>query len=305
MILDFNKIEKKYIRSLVRIKLSHQNSNIDFIKKSYDYEAVHFEHNYQFLIQSNIINEDGNFNDNHLQKLESIIQNDTQFNAFFLKILLSKKSTYSDYVGEYLRNFELNNDELIFQPFSEERIKYSGIRNLLSEFGLLRLGHNYTYHINAVHIKKILRIRKQSILTPKKLKSMLNEQNKIGQLAELRIVEYEKDRLKGLGISNDVEHVALANVALGYDIKSWETKNNERYIEVKAVSKSDYKFHWSKNEVEISERYGDKYFLYLLPVIDSKTFDIDSLVEIKNPHEVIFKEDSDYQKESESYLVWK
>ena len=30
-----------------------------------------------------------------------------------------------------------------------------------------------------------------------------------------------------------------------------------------------------------------------------------ALVEIKNPHEVIFKEDSDYQKESESYLVWK
>ena len=305
MILDFNKIEKKHIRSLVGIKLNHANSDIDFIKKSYDYEAVHFEHNYQFLIQSNIINEEGGINDTYLQKLESIIQNDNQFIAFFLKILLSKKSTYSDYVSEYLRNFELKDDELIYQPFSEERIKYSGIRNLLSEFGLLRLGHNYTYHINAVHTKKILRIIKQSIVTPKKLKIIINDQNKIGQLAELRIVEYEKDRLKGLGINNDVEHVALENVALGYDIKSWETENNERYIEVKAVSKSDYKFHWSKNEIEISEKYGDKYFLYLLPVIDSKTFDIDSLLEIKNPHEVIFKEDSDYQKEPEQYLVWK
>ena len=49
---------------------------------------------------------------------------------------------------------------------------------------------------------------------------------------------------------------------------------------------------------------GDEYFLYLLPVKDIKTFDIDSLVEIKNPYNVIFKEDLDYQMESEQYLVW-
>ena len=133
----------------------------------------------------------------------------------------------------------------------------------------------------------------------------LNKQNKIGQLAELRIVEYEKDRLKGLGINNDVEHVALANVALGYDIKSWETENNERYIEVKAVSKSDYKFHWSKNEIEVSEKFGEKYYLYLLPVIDSETFDIDSLVIVNDPYNEIFSKDTEYQKEPEQYSVWK
>ena len=155
-----------------------------------------------------------------------------------------------------------------------------------------------------LHIITKYYVRKR-ILLSKKLKRILDNQNKIGQLAELRIVKYEKDRLKGLGINNDVEHVALKNVALGYDIKSWETKNDERYIEVKAVSKLDYKFHWSKNEVEISEKYEDKYFLVPLPVIDNKTFDIDSLVEIKNPYDVIFREGSDYQKESEQYLVWK
>ena len=305
MILDFNKIEKKYIRSLIDIRLTYNRGDINFLRSRFNEEAAHFEQIFLFLVQSNILEDDGSLKAYDSKKLKSVVQSEKLFNQFLIKIILNNKSLYNDYVSKYLEKFELNNNELTYRPFAEERLEYSGIRNLLSEVGLLSLGQNFSYHINFDYHKKVLQKKKQAVITPKRLKSMLNEKNMIGQLAELRIVEYEKDRLKGLGINNDVEHVALANVALGYDIKSWETKNNERYIEVKAVSKSDYKFHWSINEVEISEKFGDKYFLYLLPVIDSKTFDIDSLVEIKNPHEVIFKEDSDYQKESESYLVWK
>ncbi len=212
---------------------------------------------------------------------------------------------YNDYVSTYLGNFELNNEELTYKPFSKERIKYSGIRNLFSEVGLLRLGQNYNYHINSIHNKKILNKKKQSVITPQKLKSILNKQNQIGIAAELRIVDYEQERLKKLGINNDIEHVALKNVSLGYDIKSWETTIDERYIEVKAVSKLDYKFHWSKNEIEISEKYGDKYYLYLLPVVDSETFDIDLLIIVKDPYNVIFSKDTEYQNKPEQYLVWK
>ncbi len=88
--------------------------------------------------------------------MRSTIQNDDLFDEFLINILLNKKSMYNDYVSTYLGNFELNNEELTYKPFSKERIKYSGIRNLFSEVGLLRLGQNYNYHINSIHNKKIL-----------------------------------------------------------------------------------------------------------------------------------------------------
>lgn len=305
MILDFNKIEKNCIRSLIDIRLTYRSTDINFLRSRFNDEAAHFEQIFLFLVQSNILKDDGSLKDYKSKKLKSVVQSEDSLNKFLINIILDKKSLYNDYVNQYFEKFELNNNELTYTPFSEEKFKYSGIRNLLSDVGLVSLGQNSSYHINFDYQKKVLQKKKQAVITPKRLNKILSEKNKIGLLAELRIVEYEKNRLKGLGINNDVEHVAMVNVALGYDIKSWETENNKRYIEVKAVSKSDYKFHWSKNEIEISEKYGDEYFLYLLPVKDNKTFDIDLLVEIKNPYDVIFKKDSDYQKESEQYLVWK
>ena len=296
MILDFNKIEKKYIRSLIDLKISFRSNDLNFLRSRYNENSAHFEQVFLFFVQSNIFNNNGSLKAFGLEELKLVIQDEELFNKFLIQIILNKKSSYSEYINKYLEKFELKNNELIYKPFSNERLEYSGIRNLLSEVGLLDLRQDYIYFIKPAYHNKVLRKKENSVISPKKLKRILDNQNKIGQLAELRIVKYEKDRLKGLGINNDVEHVALKNVALGYDIKSWETKNDERYIEVKAVSKLDYKFHWSKNEVEISEKYEDKYFLYLLPVIDNKTFDIDSLVEIKNPYDVIFREGSDYQK---------
>ena len=305
MILDFNKIEKKYIRSLIDIRLSYSSADINFIRDRYNDDAIHFEQIFLFLVQSNIFKDDGSLRDHNSKKLRSAIQNDHLFDQFLINILLNKKSVYNDYVSKYLGNFELKNNELTYKPFSKERIKYSGIRNLFSEVGFLNLGQNYNYHINTAHNKKILRKRKQSVITPNKLKSILDKQNQIGLSAELRIIVHEQDRLKKLGINNDLEHVALENVSLGYDIKSWESAIDERYIEVKAVSILDYKFHWSKNEIEVSEKFGEKYYLYLLPVIDSETFDIDSLVIVKDPYNEIFSKDTEYQKEPEQYSVWK
>ena len=305
MILDFNKIEKRHIRLLMDIRLSYSSDDINFIRDRYNDNVIHFEQSFLFLVQSNILKDDGKLKNPKPKQFRSIIQSDDLFDDFLINILLSKKSVFSDYVSEYLGNFELINDELTYKPFSKDRIKYSGIRNLFSEVGILSLGQNYSYHINSDHNKKIIRKNQQSVITPKKLQSILRKKNQIGLSAELRIVDYEHERLKKLGIKNDIEHVGLENVSLGYDIKSWETAIDERFIEVKAVSKTDYKFHWSKNEIEISDKYGDKYYLYLLPVIDSKTFDIDSLVIIKNPYDKIFLKDTEFQKEPEQYLVWR
>ena len=121
--------------------------HLSFIKKLYIEEAKYFNQNYQFLIQSRILKEGIIFERNIIKKIRSIIVNDGLLNEFFIKVMINKKSTYSDYVEQYLSKYELKNNELLFKAFYKERLKYSAIRNLLSEFGLIGLKSDYTYYI--------------------------------------------------------------------------------------------------------------------------------------------------------------
>jgi len=74
----------------------------------------------------------------------------------------------------------------------------------------------------------------------------------------------------------------------------------ELIIEVKAVSVEDYKFFWSRNEIEVAKIFGEKYFLYLLPVISKNTFEMEKLKIIRNPFKNVYTNQLEWQKEEES-----
>ena len=63
-------------------------------------------------------------------------------------------------------------------------------------------------------------------------------------------------------------------------------------IEVKAVSLNDYRFYWSKNEMKAARIHGDKYYLYLIPCMGYKKFDLGKMKIIQNPHKSILKNES-------------
>ena len=169
MILDFNKIEKNCIRSLIDIRLTYRSTDINFLRSRFNDEAAHFEQIFLFLVQSNILKDDGSLNDYKSKKLKSVVQSEDSLNKFLINIILDKKSLYNDYVNQYFEKFELNNNELTYTPFSEEKFKYSGIRNLLSDVGLVSLDQNSSYHINFDYQKKVLQKKKQAVITPKRL----------------------------------------------------------------------------------------------------------------------------------------
>ena len=65
-------------------------------------------------------------------------------------------------------------------------------------------------------------------------------------------------------------HIALTDVSAGYDIQSIKLINDKIekvFIEVKAVSLSDYKFYLSTLEYETARQYKEKYYIYLLQLI--------------------------------------
>ncbi|MDE6389225.1 MAG: DUF3883 domain-containing protein [Lachnospiraceae bacterium] len=106
------------------------------------------------------------------------------------------------------------------------------------------------------------------------------EKNKklIGDIGEKIVLTFEKNRLLQLGrqdLADKVEHVAKTKGdGLGYDILSYDIINDtvtEKYIEVKATTGNSTKpFDISANEVDISELYPEKYFIYRIFNIHNK-----------------------------------
>ena len=94
-------------------------------------------------------------------------------------------------------------------------------------------------------------------------KSQRNKQ-KAGENAELAVIRYERDKLNNLGhpeLADLVEQISKKNSAAGYDIKSYDVKDDgsfvEIHIEVKSAKRTSkyIEFFISENELEKFKKY--------------------------------------------------
>ena len=97
------------------------------------------------------------------------------------------------------------------------------------------------------------------------LSETLREARKLGALAEEAVVEYERTRLRKLGLvveASLVRRISQLNAAAGYDIESFDQKRTvleyDRLIEVKASQGKRVRFYWTRNEYKAAERYRDQ-----------------------------------------------
>ena len=207
-------------------------------------------------------------------------------------ILNAKKSKIKSLLDNLLDEFKVRDSEL-FKKKSVALPKYKKkIIVLLLDLKFLALKNDeYIVGKNYPVIFKYISQRRG--ISHKQLLNILKEKDKIGKLAEERILAYEKERLLNFGYAElNIEIVGRKNISYGYHIKSYEIRKNKLidiYIEVKAVSKTDYKFYWSRNEKETAKQLKDKYYIYLLPVLSNEKFEIDSLKKIKDPYNYVIK----------------
>lgn len=94
-----------------------------------------------------------------------------------------------------------------------------------------------------------------------------DERNRnLGFAGEKLVVEHEIQRLTDLGLidlAQRVEHVATCSDGDGYDVLSFDEHGVEKYIEVKTTKQSKgTAFFISRNEVEVSRKKGDQYWIY-------------------------------------------
>lgn len=98
------------------------------------------------------------------------------------------------------------------------------------------------------------------------LKAIQLRQEQQGQEAEAWVVKYERNRLRGHPLLEQVNCISSLAVDAGFDIVSFsttETMTFDRYIEVKSFHGSP-RFFWSANETRTAKSLGECYYLYLV-----------------------------------------
>ena len=302
----FEKIKLSQLYILCNILAEAEIRNVSIIKRKYLEKGLSFDETLSLLEDLKLVR----INSGELIPSNSLLNTHNSLDDFkklFLSVLFSASGLVSEELRNFLLNFQTKNGKIVFYASELKKIKFSDIRNLLLELEFISVSSdNATYIVNPNFVDLFVMQFSSQILSPESLKKKQTENESIGLSAEKAIIDFEIKRLSAISVlKNEIEHTSLHNVLAGYDIKSFEdyldsnSKRIERYIEVKAVSVDNYKFYWSRMEIEITKVFGEKYYLYLLPVISNNNFDFEKLIIIRNPFENVFSNVREWKKEEE------
>lgn len=95
-----------------------------------------------------------------------------------------------------------------------------------------------------------------------------NEQSKLeqGRTAEILTLNYERERLKSIGIDEKPSWPGLDDNFAGYDVLSFDHSTEgitHQMIEVKSSTLSPQRFYITRHEWKQAERVGDKYIFHI------------------------------------------
>jgi hypothetical protein len=307
MMGGFPEIRLKKIISFYDMMISVYEPTLRNVRARYERVSNDFDSVLQFLLKINMLKivED----EIKLKCLNQFRSNDIDsVKSQIVQELVNPTNQISKYLDDYLGNFTFRNERYIHYPSIDERLFYSKIRNLLIELNVIGIGDDgFFYYIHPKFTSLFSKFfGSVNGITPEQLKNIHLNNERIGALAELFILDYEKGRLRHYpGLKNKIEHVALKSVSAGYDILSFEIPSipsvqKKRHIEVKAVSPNTYHFFMSNREMEVASELGQEYCLYLVPVLSNETFDIHNLKIINEPMTILFQDEDKWHVEIEN-----
>ena len=109
---------------------------------------------------------------------------------------------------------------------------------------------------------------------------------RIGRAGELLVVHYEQQALLNAGkpeLAEKVRHIAdLEGDGAGYDVESFTSDGNKKYIEVKTTSGGkDSDFFITANELQFAKQHGENFYLYRLFEYDERAIRESSLSSVR------------------------
>jgi len=303
-------IKFNQIKTLIDIIYDTEIKDSEIIGKRYKNYSDNYLGVKNFLIKLRLIRE----NNKELSFLDSLNKyyheqiSESQLKSILLERLMSNETEISNEIYHFLNNFTPNRKSFSYKPKTSDRVQESHIRNLFMELDLIEYENKSGFYwIADSHFNSFEIYLNSKALSPAELDVLLNKKQELGSAAELTVLEFENKRLSAhKELKKKIDHVALNNVLAGYDILSWDVVQNKmhpipRFIEVKAVSRFEKKFFLTRNEIAKASEYGDRYHLYLLPVISSNKFDIDNLEIISNPIGNVLNNPQVWNQEVETY----
>ncbi len=224
------------------------------------------------------------------------------FDSFYATLISGIKNIYTDEVSTII-NCDKHYDEVKNQFFiyvNDIPLRYMGLAMLMEQTREFLRVKNRVYFIGIDNYLDV--IKQKPVVSLEELQEKLLRDAEHGEKAERFAYEFEKNRLKQLGIDKEPLRISSFDVMAGYDIVSYESSLSDcydRFIEVKAVSKIG--FYWSRNEYETAKLKADKYFLYL---VDLKRVNEPRYAPevIRNPSQDVMESDEWYV-EAQSYHI--
>ena len=292
------------LRAVVGVVGATQASSLgtkEQIEKVFSREEEGFEPVLNFCLRLGLVRSNG---DSVLSVAAGVPKaREGEFSGHLLYRLLRKRNRYRSEVYRFLGRFRVRNGEVSYTSPAQRRSEERATRNFLMELKLVFYRAGGDEHILSgqhVWVYSAARDSKGGI-SPAALDLAIRARNEVGHAAEIAVMAFERKRV-GRDLAGEVGHVALTNVAAGYDIRSVTADQAggrvPRYIEVKAVSPKGFTFYWSQREVDVAGVLGQHYYLYLLPVDKRGGFDIARLRMVADPHAVVLDGSSRWIVES-------
>ncbi len=181
---------------------------------------------------------------------------------------------------------------------NEVPLRLAGLQMLMEQAGEFEKMGNRLYFNNISNYNGLINSERKMSL--EELYGQLQRNEELGEEAEKFVIMYEKQKLRNIGINKDPIQVSIIDVLAGYDIASYISDSDKpnKYIEVKSCDEK-YSFHISRNEIEKAREKRDAYYLYLYIRTQKR------VVEVQNPYFTIFKSGTEWNYESESFIVSK
>jgi hypothetical protein len=312
---QFEQIYFKQISILLENLSSSTLSSRQFIKNKYSEYALNFEVTLDFLKKIGLVYErqDRIIIKRQYQSLlnKSAFEKEDLLRNLIIENLVFQQNPLLKYLLDFLSLFKKENNSYEFSPTTSQRLKFSGIRNLLLDLEFI----NFIKKKNKYVISDEYFIRYRELKEPKQTSlsqflKIIKEREDLAKIAEKEVIKYEKNRLSQFPhLIKGIIQVSKTDVGAGYDIQSFTIKNGEkhdfceRYIEVKAISQREFRFFWTSNEIEKAKLHGKNYYLYLVPVLKSKKFDLSQLIIVQNPYSEVYQNEKNWKKEIELLAI--
>jgi len=288
----FRRLKWNQVSVLLSILADAEYIKADHIARLYHEKAQNFEETFAFL--SALVDlRKGEADTIELNLLT--LRNEDETRSWILDNLFGSPNVYRRDIFNYLQVFRIVEGEPRHHPRESTRHYESHIRNFLIELRILEYNSDGDYYkVTPKHIGLYADANDigTRVLSPSSRASLQAKKESLGAAAEELILKYERQRV-GQKHQAKVKRISIDNDAAGYDIRSVTAQNSDlytpRYIEVKAVPRISNRFYWTQNEITVTKKLGEWYYLYLLPIgRDGKPI-IDELTIVQNPAKEVLR----------------